>query len=112
MEQNNWIPLVCTVMLHESDDWPIKENNAIKLEKNGARMVWWVCNIRWKDKISAVKCGEKNAFRYHVEMFLEQTVAMVWSYLKIEEIPNLINVQSLQLVVVYLVDNSGKPKEK
>ena len=45
-------------------------------------------------------------------MFLEQTVAMVWSYLKIEEIPNLINVHSLQLVVVYLVDNPGKPKEK
>ena len=59
-----------------------------------------------------MKCGEKNAFRYHVEMFLEQMVAMVWSYLKIEEIPNLINVHSLQLVVVYLVDNSGKPKEK
>ena len=59
-----------------------------------------------------MKCGEKNSFRYHVEMFLEQTVVMVWSYLKIEEIPNLINAHSLQLVVVYLVHNPGKPKEK
>ena len=45
-------------------------------------------------------------------MFLEQMVVMVWSYLKIEVIPNLINAHCLQLVVVYLVDNPGKPKQK
>ena len=34
-----------------------KEDNVIGLERNNAEMVKWTCNVRSKDKISAVKLG-------------------------------------------------------
>ena len=38
-------------------DKVFKKDNVIRLERNNAEMVKWTCNVRSKDKISAVKLG-------------------------------------------------------
>ena len=43
---------VNSIMLYGGETWPNKEEGEIRLEKNYARMVRWICNIR-SDKISA-----------------------------------------------------------
>ena len=43
---------VHSFMLYGSETWPVKEKDLVKLERNDARMVRWMCNTGPKDKIS------------------------------------------------------------
>ena len=40
-------------MLYGSEAWSVKVEDVTRLQKNDARMVRWVCNIRAEDKVSA-----------------------------------------------------------
>lgn len=40
-------------MLCRDDTWPVKERNAIRLEKDDVKMLRWMCNVRLEDKITA-----------------------------------------------------------
>ena len=40
-------------MLYGSETWPVKEKSVIRLERNGAGMVRWMCNFRTEAKITA-----------------------------------------------------------
>ena len=40
-------------MLYGSDTWPVKKEDVIRLERNDARIVRWMCNVRPEDSISA-----------------------------------------------------------
>ena len=44
---------VRSVMLYRSETWIIKEEGVIKLERNDARKVQWMCNIRTETRILA-----------------------------------------------------------
>ena len=48
---------VCSVILNGSKTWPVTEGDAIRLEKNDARMVRWIYNISPEARISAEELG-------------------------------------------------------
>ena len=50
---------VCSIMLFESETWPVKEEDMIKLERNNAKMVRLMCNVRPEDRISAKELTTK-----------------------------------------------------
>ena len=37
---------VRSVMLYDSETWPVKEEDVIKLKRNDARMATWMYNVR------------------------------------------------------------------
>ena len=39
-------------MLYESETWSFTEEDLTRLERNGARTVRWMCNVRPDDKTS------------------------------------------------------------
>ena len=39
-------------MLYGSGTWPVKEEDVIRLERNGARMVRWMYSVRPEDRSS------------------------------------------------------------
>ena len=43
---------VCSIMSYGSETWPVKEEYEIRLERDGARMVRWMCSIRPERRIS------------------------------------------------------------
>ena len=43
---------VHSVMLNGSETRPVKEEDVIRLERNDAILVRWMCNVKPEDKIS------------------------------------------------------------
>ena len=41
------------VMLIGRETWPVKVENVVRLARNGARMVRWMCKVRPEDRIYA-----------------------------------------------------------
>ena len=39
-------------MLHQSETWPVKVEDVIKLGRNDPRIVRWMCNVRPENRIS------------------------------------------------------------
>ena len=37
---------VCSLMLYGGKTWPVKKEDMVKLERNDAWMVRWICNAR------------------------------------------------------------------
>ena len=48
--KSRYSAFVCGIMLYGSQTWPVKEED-VRLERNDARMVRWMCNIRPEDRV-------------------------------------------------------------
>ena len=46
-------PCIRSIMLYESETWPGKEEDVIRLDRNDTRMVRWMHNVRSEDRTSA-----------------------------------------------------------
>ena len=44
---------VRSVILYGSEAWPVIDENVIRLERNDANMITWMCNVRHEDRTSA-----------------------------------------------------------
>ena len=42
-----------SAMLYGSETWPVNEEDVIRLERNDATMIRWLCNVRPEDRIYA-----------------------------------------------------------
>lgn len=42
-------------MLYRSESWAVQEHGIIRLERNDARMVRWLCNVNSEDRIDVVE---------------------------------------------------------
>lgn len=66
--------LVRSVMPYVSKTWPVKEGKATKLQRNDARMIRRMCNVRpEKLEQAAIK------YKYYAGIFTKQKITMVWS---------------------------------
>ena len=50
-------------MLYGSETGPVKEEGVTKLERNDAKMVRWMCNVRPEDRISTEERGTRLKLR-------------------------------------------------
>ena len=39
-----------SVVLYGSENWAVKEEELVKLDRNDMMMVWWMCNVTLKHK--------------------------------------------------------------
>ena len=69
--------IVYSIMLYASETWPVKEEDLIRLEKNDARIVRWVCNVRSEDSISAEELRTRLKLKSTRECF--QNRRLQWS---------------------------------
>ena len=53
------IALLANELLYGSEAWQIKQENVIRLERNDARMVTWMCNFSPGDMISAEEIRDR-----------------------------------------------------
>ena len=53
------IALFANELLYGSEAWRVKQENVIRLERNDARMVTWMCNVSPGDRISAEEIRDR-----------------------------------------------------
>ena len=99
---------VCGGTLYGSETWPVKEKDVIRLERNDAWMVRWMCNIRPEDSISAEEFKTRlkmNSIRECLQFRRQQW----FSYLEIIEESAWSSkdrtLEPSRLVLVYLGDD-------
>ena len=68
---------VRSVALHGSETLPIQEEDVIRLERNVARMVRLICNVR-PNTISAEELWTRLKLKSMRECFTEWKTAMAW----------------------------------
>ena len=98
--------LYYVLTVYGSDTRPVKEEDEIKLKKNDARIVRWICDVRSEDFGSGTL--DQTKFGEHEGTFIEQKTAMVWSpRKKVREC----FIDPPELVVVSPEDDLGKHGE-
>jgi len=46
-------------MLHGSETWPVRKENAVALQRAEMRMVRWMCNVKVKDRVPSKELRER-----------------------------------------------------
>jgi len=46
-------------MLHGSETWPVRKENAVALQRTEMRMVRWMCGVKLKDRLPSKEMREK-----------------------------------------------------
>jgi len=46
-------------MLHGSENWPIRKENEVALQRREMRMVRWMCGIKVKDRVPSEELRER-----------------------------------------------------
>jgi len=46
-------------MLHRSETWPVRKENAVALQQAEMRMVRWTCNVKVKDRVPSKELRER-----------------------------------------------------
>jgi len=46
-------------MLHGSETWPVRKQNAVALQRAEMRMVRWMCSIKPKDRLPSTELRER-----------------------------------------------------
>jgi len=54
-----WSSCVRSDMLRESETWSVRKQNQVTLQRAEMRMVWWVCDIKVKDRVPDKKSWER-----------------------------------------------------
>ena len=99
-------------MLYGSGTWSAKEESVIRVERNDARMVRFMCNVRPDDRISAeehrtrLKLSSMRGFLqniYRIEDYNDLIIQEEW-----KRVHGLVDEEPSRLVVVSLKDDLGK----
>ena len=90
-----------SVMVHGSETWPFKENDASRLDRNDERTVKRMRIVRPNDRLFAVEL--KNRLQLNTMRAYWQNRRLLWfGHQKRMNRENRVNAKSLRLVVVYL----------
>ena len=60
---------VCSVMVHRSETWLVKEEDIIRIERSDAGINRWISNVRSEDKIFAEELRPRLKFNSLNECF-------------------------------------------
>ena len=76
-----------TVMLYGSDVWPLKESDISRISQTGIQMVWWMCNISFRDRKSSAELRNRRSVTNTVDV-LRQTTLIWFKYVIRMDIEN------------------------
>ena len=95
-------------MSYGSETWPVKEEYGIRLERDGARMVRWMCSIRPERRISLREHKTRLKLNSTRECLQDRILQSFGHLEKMEENACLVNEEPLGLVVAFSEDDLGK----
>ena len=79
---------VLSFMMYGSVTWLVKDEHVIKLERNDARMVRWMCNARPVDRITAEE--HRNRLKLSSKGYLKDRLLQLFGHLeRTEKMQNL-----------------------
>ena len=84
----------CSFMLYESETGPLKEEDVIRLERNGERMIRLICNVRLEDRLTA------NELRFRLKL------NSIWECLQDRRLRWFGHLERMVLGVVNVVSGS------
>ena len=99
---------VCSIMSYGSETSPVKEEYGIRLERDDARMVRWMCSIRPERRISAGELKTRLKLNSTRECLKDRILQSFGHLEKMEENACLVNEEPLGLVVAFSEDDLGK----
>ena len=59
-------------MLHRSETWPVRKENAVALQQAEMRMVRWMCNVKVKDRVPSKELRERLGIDYNIDTTAKQ----------------------------------------
>ena len=65
-------------MLHGSENWPVRKENVVALQRAEMRMVRWMCGVKSKDRLPSKELRETR-YRRHSTGIAAKQAALVWA---------------------------------
>ena len=76
---------VWNIMLYGTETWPVKEKDVSRLEGNDPWMVRWMCNVRPKERISAIELRTRLKLKSMRQCLLDRRLQSFGHLEKMEE---------------------------
>ena len=67
-----------SAMSYRSETWLVKDEDVIRLERDDARMLRWICSVRTRNRISSDELRTRLKLKSMREPLQDRKTAMVW----------------------------------